>query len=418
MTQRLASVEALDVARWVRDGDTVTWAQACAEPLALTAHLMEHRAEVGKFRCFVGLGLADTIRPEHCDGITVVAYTGAGSNRALSERRLLEILPSHYSDLPVLFSDRRFPVDVVLVQLSPPDDHGRYSLGLGDEWLSAAIDSARVVIAEVNDHVPWTHSRLLTASDLDVVVETSHPPAELPRREPGELERRIAAHVAALVEDGDTLAVGLGTLPEAILAGLKEHRELGVHSGAIGDVVVDLTEAGVITNARKPIDVGVTVAATLMGTRRLFAFASDNPFVALRDTRYTHDHARLASIDRFVAITSAFEVDLTGQINTETAGGAYIGAVGGAADFLRGARRARRGLPVVALPSRAGARSRIVEQLDGPVSTARADAGVIVTEFGVADLRGLTLSQRSARMLAIAHPDHREQLEALLSGAV
>jgi acyl-CoA hydrolase len=184
MAERLGSIEALDLTRWIRPGDTVSWAQACAEPLVLTGHLMRHRAAIGRFRCFVGLGLNATIRPEHTDHVTVVAYTGAGANRALSRTGALEILPSHYSELPILFSERRFPVDVVFVQLSPPDRRGRHSLGLGDEWLSAAIDNARVVIAEVNDRVPWTHSRLLTDSDLDVIVETSYPPVELPRRDP------------------------------------------------------------------------------------------------------------------------------------------------------------------------------------------------------------------------------------------
>jgi acyl-CoA hydrolase len=183
-----------------------------------------------------------------------------------------------------------------------------------------------------------------------------------------------------------------------------------VHSGAIGDAVVDLIEAGVITNARKPIDTGLTVGATLMGTRRLFDFAHRNPRLRIRDTRYTHDHARLAAIERFVAITSAFEVDQTGQVNAEVAGGAYVGAVGGAMDFLRGARRSPRGVPIVALAATAGERSRIVDRLDGPVSTPRADAGVIVTEFGVADLRGCTLSERRARILAVAHPDHQARL--------
>ena len=417
MAERLASVDALDVERFIRDGDTVTWAQACAEPVALTAHVMEHRASAGRFTCFVGLGLAGTVLPEHTDHVRVIAYTGAGRNSALSRLGLLEILPSHYSELPLLLGEGRLAVDVVLVQLSPPDGHGRYSLGLGDEWLSAALERARVVIAEVNDQVPWTHSRLLTAADLDVIVETSHAPVELARREPADVEQRIAAHVGALVEDGDTLATGLGTLPEAILRQLTDHRDLGVHSGAIGDAVVDLVDAGAITNARKPVDTGASVAASLMGTRRLFAFAHENPLLQLRDTRYTHDPARLASIDRFVPITSAFEVDLTGQVNAEVAGGAYIGAVGGAMDFLRGARRSKGGLPIVALPATAGTRSRIVERLHGPVSTPRADGGVIVTEFGAADLRGLTLPERRRRMLAIAHPDHREQLEAAAAAA-
>src|SRR5690606_34878605 len=190
-----------------------------------------------------------------------------------------------------------------------------------------------------------------------------------------------------------------------------DRRDLGGHSGLIRDAVADLMEAGVITNARKSLDRGRSVGGMLMGTRRLFSFAHRNPAVQLRETGYTHDLSVLAAQDRLVAINSAVEVDLSGQISAELVAGDYVGAVGGAVDFLRGAARSKGGLPIVALPSTAGSTSRIVPALSGPVSTARADAGLVVTEYGVADLRGQPLRSRYERMLAIAHPDHRRALE-------
>ena len=200
-------------------------------------------------------------------------------------------------------------------------------------------------------------------------------------------------------------------MPSAVARRLHGHRDLGVHSGMITDAVAELIEAGVITGARKTVDRGLVVTGMLMGTRKLIDLAAADRRVQLRDTRYTHDPAVLAAQYRLVAINSATEVDLTGQVNSETAAGRYVGAVGGSTDFLQGAARSPQGVPVIALPSTAGAASRIVPRLSGPASQARADAGVIVTEYGIADLRGLTLAQRAERMLAIAHPEHRAALE-------
>ena len=434
-------IDGLDLARHVRTGDTVIWGQACAEPRSLTEVLMAQRAAIGRFRCFVGMPATDTVRPEHTDHVSFLSYTGLGGNRALWSAGALDILPCHYSVLPELFFSRQLRIDVALLQLSPPDPHGRYSMGLAEEYVCAALDSARVVIAEVSPSVPWTYgSRALTDADLDVVVHTDRPPPELKRGAAGAVERRIAEHVAGLVPDGATLQLGLGALPEAILAGLTGHRDLGVHSGMVNDAVADLMESGAVSNARKTTDAGQTVAGVLMGTERLFRYADRNPAIQLRDTRYTHDPRVLAAQHRFTAINSAIEVDLSGQVNAEVARGAYVGAVGGAMDFLRGAARSPGGLPIVALPSTTGrpagpsesagpagpsgsggagavggvGASRIVARLSGPVSTPRADAGLIVTEYGVADLRGQPLRARHERMLAIAHPDHRAALAAAL----
>lgn len=411
--ERVDRIEDLDLRAYLRAGDTVIWGQACAEPRTLTEALVAQRERLGGIQCFLGIGASETLRPEHADQLSFVGYTAGGTHRALARAGVLDVLPAHYSQLPETFRTRRMPVDVALVSLPPADAGGRYSLGLAAEYLVPALDAARTVIAEVNDQLPRTHtSRTLTDADLDVVLHTSRAPAEIPPAAPTAVEERIAARVAELVDDGATLQAGVGGLPGAVLRRLADRRDLGVHSGLVVDAVVDLVEAGAVTGARKSRDPGVVVGGVLMGSQRLFRFADRNPGVLLRETGYIHDPEVLAAQERFVAINSAVEVDLTGQVNAEVAGGRYVGAVGGAVDFLRGAHRSRGGVPIVALPATAGAGSRIVSRLSGPVSTSRADAGVIVTEFGVADLRGLPLRERRARMLALADPEHRPALEA------
>ncbi|MGH6627200.1 MAG: acetyl-CoA hydrolase/transferase family protein [Burkholderiaceae bacterium] len=399
----------------LRAGDTLWWGQATAEPLTLTRALVAHRhalAQGGRLRVFVGIGGSDTLRPEQADVIDFVGYAASGPHKALAQAGVLDIVPSHYSHLPDLIRQGLLPADVVLLQVSPPDEQGRYSLGLVHEYLTAALEKARVVIGEVNPAIPWTHGSVhLKAADFALLVESEHAPLEAERATPGALEQAIARHIAAHVQDGATLQVGIGKIPEAVLSALHGRRDLGLHSGAIGDGIAQLAEAGVLTNARKSIDVGVGIAGILMGGERLRRWAHRNPRLALRGTDYTHNPDVLASLNQLVAINSAVEVDLTGQINAEVAGGVYVGAMGGAVDFLRGAARSRGGLPIVALPATAKGATRIVAQLSGPVSTPRCDAGLIVTEHGVADLRGQPLSRRVQRMLDIAAPEHRADLE-------
>lgn len=399
----------------IRPGDTLWWGQATAEPLTLTRALVAHRhalAQGGRLRVFVGIGASDTLQPEQADAIDFFGYAAGGPHRRLAEAGVLDILPSHYSHLPGLIRAGVLPVDVVLLQVSPPDEEGRYSLGLAQEYLPAALEQARVVIGEVNPAIPWTHGSVhLQAGDFALLIDAEHPPLEQSRASPGPVEQAIARHVAGLIEDGATLQLGIGNLPEAVLAALHGHRDLGLHSGAVGDGIAALAEAGVLTNARKSVDTGVGIGGILMGSEKLRRWAHHNPQIELRGTDYTHDPEVLAASHKLAAINAAIEVDLTGQINAEVAAGVYVGAVGGAVDFLRGAARSRGGLPIVALPATAKGKTRIVARLSGPVSTPRSDAGLIVTEHGVADLRGQTLSRRVQRLIAIAAPEHREDLE-------
>ncbi len=413
MALRLA-LDELDFVELVRPGDTVTWGQATAEPTLLTQRLMEQRHRVGPFSAFIGISHSPaTVDPLNADGVNFLSYCGTGENRRLVEAGLLDIVPAHYSDMAARLPER---IDVLLLQLAELEGKPGFSLGLAHEYLVPLIDSARIVVAEVNDRLPWTAGeRLVAEEDIDVIVRTSRPVMEISTPAPGPVELAIARRVAELIDDGSTLQVGLGALPKAVLTQLRSHVDIGVHSGVIGDELVDLVEAGVITNARKIVDTGVSVAGLLVGSRRLYEFAHRNSSLAMRSTAYTHNLSVLQRIDRFVAVNSAIEVDLTGQVNAEVARGKYVGAVGGAVDFLRGAHLSKGGLPVIALPSKVGGAGhtigRIVSRLSGPVSTARSDAGIVVTEHGVADLRGLSRRQRIKRMIELADPDLREALE-------
>jgi acyl-CoA hydrolase len=422
VTREIGDIAGLDLTAYIRPGATVAWGQACAEPLTLAEALADQRKHLGGVRCFTGISSSSAVRPENCDYLSFASYSAAGANRALSQAGLLDIVPSHYFDLPRILSDGPLRVDVLFLAVPPAGPDGRFALGLGADYLSPLIGRAGTVIAEVNDQIPEVGcDRRLSRDQIDVIVHTSRPPAAYPDKPASDIDGAIAGHVASLIPDGATIQLGLGALPSAVARGLLGHRDLGVHSGVITDGIAGLIEAGVVTGARKSTDPGLAVTGFLMGTRTLIDRAAADRSIQLRDTRHTHDHAVLAGQHALVAVNSATEVDLTGQANTETAAGRYVGAVGGAADFLRGAARSPGGIPVIVLPSTAGPAghtvSRIVAALSGPASLPRADAGVIVTEYGVADLRGLTLAQRRERMLAIAHPGHRAALEAAAARA-
>lgn len=400
-----------DLTQLVRSGDRIVWGQGAAQPVFLTRALSSQRHALARVSVFMGVGSYQTPGPDDRDAIDFVSYCGSGTNRKLSAIGALDIWPCHYSELPAAIRGGRLKMDVVMLLLSPPDEFGRCSLGLANEYLAAAIDSARIVIAEINPNVPWTFGdKYIHMSEIDLVVETDY---QLPYT-PGKLsdtDMSISRHVAGLVEDGATLQVGLGNIPEAVMSQLTTRKNLGVHSGVIGNGLVALQKSGALTNAFKGIDPGVSVAGLVMGSHDLHAFLHQNREFRLCSTDYTHNPNVLAKLNSFIAINSAVEVDLTGQVNAEVAAGEYVGAVGGALDFFRAARQSERGIPIIALPSLAGSRSRIVASLSGPVSTPRSDAAVVVTEFGVADLRGQTLSERIKRLIDVAHPSHREAIE-------
>lgn len=375
----------MQLSRWIRSGDGVIFGQACAEPQALVEALVAQRAAYSGATLFMGVNWSGTVKPEHADHLRLTAYCGSGHNRKLADAGVLDIHPHPYSQLARLIRQKRIKADVVLVQVSPPNAKGEYSLGLSAEYLVPALEVARTVIGEVNDRVPWTHSdRLLKQSDFAALMETSREPVALPYGAPAEADLAIARHALPYIPEGATIETGLGALPDAVLRLLGDRKSLRIHSGSVGDGVVELMQKGVV---------GEVDGGTLMGTKKLFEHARQNPRLRLRSIEYTHHPRVLGGIERFVAINSAIEVDYTGQVNAEVAKGSYLGAVGGALDFIRAANHSPDGVSLMLLPS-----SRIVEKLQGPVATPRSEAGVIVTERGAADLRGLTLREREAAL--------------------
>jgi acetyl-CoA hydrolase len=415
---REIALEDLDLTGFVRAGDTVTWGQACAEPLCLTEKLVAQRADIGRFNVFVGLSLSDTLAPEHLEDIDVISYGALGTNTRLGKD--LQVLPCNYSALPRMMADRTVPIDVVLVQVSPRGPDGHYSFGFASDYLIPAMQAARVVIAEVNEQVPCiTLAEPLDESLLDLIVPCSRPPAWSPDSEIGETERRIAAHLQGVIEDGAVIQYGIGSVPSAILASLSGHRALGIHSGMVTDDIIPLVEAGALTNETNRVRPGTSVAALAIGSQRLGRFLHLNPDVELHPATTTHSAAALAQQDRLVAINSAIEVDLYGQVNAEMVGERYLGAVGGQVDFMHAASTHQNGLSIIAMPSTAGSgkRSRIVGRLNAPlVTTGKSDVDIVVTEHGIADLRGKTLAQRAKALCLVAAPGFRDDLEPFARG--
>jgi acyl-CoA hydrolase len=412
------SIDALDLSAFIRSGDSVVCSQGVAEPVALTRALVQQREAIGPFQMFIGPTYSDTFMPEHGDSIVFKSYCGTARNAPLFAAGVLDIVPAHYSDLPRLFSQGIFQADVVLLTVSAPDERGRFNLGLTNDYIIDAARRARVVIAEISDRVPWVYGAQLPEDILPhVAVHTSREPILFAAKSPDDAsseERAIAQWTSSLIPDGATLELGIGTLPDLVLHALRDHRSLGIHSGVLGDGVAELMKSGVINNAHKPSHSGVSVAGLLMGSRQLLDFAHRNDSIRLAPASQTHDISVLRAIPHFIAINGAIEIDITGQVNAESLNGNYIGAVGGQIDFVRGANGSPGGRSIMLLPSTAcnGTLSRIVPRMSGAVvTTPRSDVDVVVTEWGIAELRGKSLRERVAAITAIAHPDFRESLE-------
>jgi acyl-CoA hydrolase len=379
----------VDLASVIRAGDGIVWGQACAEPQTLAEAVVAQRASFPGASVFLGVSYSGIVKPEHADHLRLSSYCGTGANRALADAGVLDIHPTPYSQLGPLIRDGKIRADVVLLQVSPPNSRGQYSLGLAVEYLAPALETARAVVAEVNDQVPWTHTEpLLRRKDFALIVETSRPPVYLPYRS-GAVETAIARNAAQFIPERAVLECGIGNLPNAVLGALGDRRGLRFHSGVIPEGVAELHEKGVLS--------GEIHGGALMGTQALFDWARENPQVHLHSSDYTHGASVLAKLERFVAINSAVEIDFTGQVNGELARGSYVGAAGGALDFMRAANQSPGGVALIVVPS-----SRIVEKLSGPVATPRSEAGVIVTEKGAADLRGCSLRERERRLRAIS----------------
>lgn len=403
----------LDLASLVRAGDVVAWPQGAGEPRTLIRQLTGERARIGRFSVFVGTGLEASLTPEMADCIEFRTTGGTLTNHRLGPHQ--QVIPAHVSSLPALIRTRRIPIDVVLIKVAEHPTRRLLSLGPVADYIHEAIEVARVVIAEISDAAPFVYGdALLTPDQVDHVVRSSDPLIEVPRSEPDATSDALAEHVAALVPDGAVLQLGWGAIPDAVMRRLAGHRSIGIHSGMISDSIMDLAEAGVIDGMTKPVDRGLIVTGAIFGTQALYDWVDGNPLVHVRRGAYLHDRSVLDRFDAFVSINSAIEVDLTGQINAEVLGDRYVGAIGGHADYVRAASRSPNGRSIIAMPSavvRSGI-SRIVPTLrSGVVTTSRADVDTVVTEHGVAELRGRTLRERARALIAIAHPTMRDELE-------
>ncbi|HYK00304.1 MAG TPA: acetyl-CoA hydrolase/transferase C-terminal domain-containing protein [Thermoanaerobaculia bacterium] len=341
-------------------------------------------------------------------------FTGASLRQAVNEGRA-DFVPVFLSDVPLLFSSRRIPLDAALLQLSPPDKHGYCTLGTSADAAVAATRTAKVLIAEINEQMPRTHGNtLVPLSALTAYVHTNRP---LPSHAPSvasEAEGAIGDHIAPLVPDGATLQLGIGAIPDAVLSRLFDKHDLGVHTEMFSDRLIDLVDAGVITNRRKKVHPGRITTSFAIGSQRLYDFVDDNPLVEFYAADHTNDTAVIRRNDKVVAVNSAIEVDLTGQVVADSIGFRLYSGIGGQMDFIRGAALSHGGVPIIALPSTAagGTVSRITASLreGAGVVTTRGHVHWIVTEYGAVDLWGKSLRERADALISIAHPDFREEL--------
>jgi acyl-CoA hydrolase len=404
----------LDLGAFLRPGDRIVWGHACGEPTTLIEALIAQAEEIGGLAGFAATSFSGLLSAEAATKLNLSSMGAIGALRAVAAAGRLGIVPCHVGQVAPMIEQGLIGCDVAFVQVSPADAAGNHSYGLSNDFVQAAVARARVVIAEVNECVPFTlGDAVLPAARIDCAVRVARMPVEVAASQIGETDQAIARIATGYVDDGAVIQVGIGAVPDAILRLLRDRRDLGVHSGMIGDGLVDLVEAGVITNARKPIDAGVSITALLIGTRRLFDFADRNRMLGMRRSAYTHGEETLARLPRLVTINSAIEVDLTGQVNAEQSGAEYLGGTGGQVDYVRAGSRSAGGRSIIALPATAkgGTISRITAALCGPVTTARSEVDVIVTEFGAAELKGQPLAERARRLVAIAHPDFREHLD-------
>jgi 4-hydroxybutyrate CoA-transferase len=343
-------------------------------------------------------------------------FIGPNARKAINEGRA-EFIPVFLSDIPRLFDNGILPLDAVLINVSPPDEHGFCSLGTSVDTVLTAIRNAKVVIAQINKSMPRTlGDSFVPLSKIDYGVEADMPPYNHSTGEIGEVEQRIGGFVAELVQDEATLQMGIGDIPSAVAQHLYHKRDLGIHTEMFTDVLVDLVERGVVTCERKDVDCGKIVTTFMMGTQRLYKFVDNNPMVEMRQVDYTNDTSIIRKFRRMTAINSAIEVDLTGQVCADSIGHRMYSGVGGQMDFMRGAALAEEGRAIIALPSTAagGTVSRITIALKegAGVTTTRSHVRTVVTEYGVAELFGQSLCERAERLIAIAHPDFRDELTA------
>jgi 4-hydroxybutyrate CoA-transferase len=405
--------------KMVQSGQRVYIGGGCGEPITLAQGLVRRAPELRGVEIIHVLtaGPAAYASPDMKDSFRVNSLFIAANVRGAVQEGRADFTPVMLSEIPRLFREGYLPIDVALISVSPPDPRGYCSYGVEVGATKPAVESARMVIAEINPNMPrvWGNS-FIHMSHIDYCVPVDYPLPEMPQGVATPLYKQIGGHIAGLIDDGATLQMGIGSIPDAVLGFLGDKHDLGVHSEMFSDGVIDLVERGVITNERKTFLPGKIVASFVLGTSRLYRFVHDNPIVELHPVDYTNDPFIVSRNDNMVAINSALQVDLTGQVCADSIGCKFYSGVGGQADFMRGAARSKGGKPIIALPSTArdGAVSRITAELDpgAGVTTTRNDVHYVVTEHGVARLYGKNMRQRAEALIAIAHPDFRADLKA------
>lgn len=400
----------------VKTGDRVFVGSCAGTPQTLTEAL-SNRLDLRDTEIvhILTLGVASYTDPQHLERFRHNAFFIGENVRDAVVQGRADYTPICLSEIPELFHSGRETIDVALVSVSPPDRHGYCSFGVSCDIVKSATESARVVVAEVNERMPRVLGNCaIHARDIDIMVPTDRALPERPPKPPDAIDRRVARQVATLIEDGSTLQLGVGTIPNVVLEYLHDRKRIGIHTETFSDGVIPLVEKGVITNSEKNRHRGKIVASFVMGSRALYDFVDDNPIVELQPTEYVNDPFIIAQIDRMVSINSALEVDLTGQVCSDSIGTAFYSGVGSHADFARGAARSRGGKPIVALPStaRSGSISRIVPCLKqgAGVVTCRSDVRYVVTEYGIAYLHGKSIRERTMALIQVAHPKFRPWL--------
>jgi 4-hydroxybutyrate CoA-transferase len=407
----------------INSGDRVFLTGNVSVPQKILAALVNYAPQLKDVEICQALtvGSADYVSPAMEGHLRVNSFfISANIRKAVHEGRA-DFTPVLLSEFPLLFKRGYLPLDVAIIHVSPPDEHGFCSLGVEVGLTKTPAETAKIIIAEVNEQMPRTlGDSFIHVSRLDYIVPVDYPISELPmgEDEPSEVVQKIGAHIAELIPDGATMQLGIGAIPDAVLKFLFDKKDLGIHTELFSDSVIELVNAGVLTNAQKSLHPGKIVAGFMLGTKRLYDWADDNPLIELHRTEYVNDPFVIAQNDRMVAINSAIEIDLTGQVCADSIGPKLYSGVGGQLDFIYGASRSKGGVPIIALPSMNTMRdgtvvSKIAAMLQhgAGVVTSRNHVRYIVTEYGVADLYGKTIRQRAMQLIKIAHPDFRDKLK-------
>jgi len=398
----------------IQSGDRIVFSHACGEPRILPRELVKRAGELRDVEIvhMVSMGEAFYCRPELASSFRHISlFAGATTRDALWENRA-DYLPCVFSEIPSLF-ESVLPVDVAMITISPPDKNGLCSLGVSVDYTKKTVETAKIVIAEVNPTMPRTHGQsFVPLSDIDYFVEVNESIIELKSSELTEVEKKIGRHVAELIDDGSCLQLGIGGIPDAVLSFLTGFNDLGIHSEMISDGAKNLVEKGVITGRKKTIHRDKIIVTFLMGSRTFYDWVDDNPMIEMHTVDYTNNPYVIAQNKNMIAINSALEVDLLGQVCADTLGPKQFAGVGGQLDFVRGARQSEGGKAIIALPSIARDVSRIVPALKigAAVTTSRNDVDYVVTEYGLAALRSKTVRERMKALIDISDPSFREDL--------